>query len=137
MELVAFKGGVGYVNDSKATNVASTLAALGSYGGEVHAILGGSAKGEDYSALKAAAEASCAAVYLNGATADDLASALSGASVPVERHATLEEAFAAASQAAEQGETVLLSPAAASFDQFKNYEARGERFKELVAALQN
>jgi UDP-N-acetylmuramoylalanine--D-glutamate ligase len=135
MELIAFKGGVKYVNDSKATNVAATLAALGSYEGTAHALIGGSPKGEDFAALKAAVEAACAAVYLNGATATALAAALEGASVPVNSFGTLEEAFAAAAGSAQTGETVLLSPAAASFDQFKNYEARGERFRELVNAL--
>lgn len=135
MELIAIKGGVKYVNDSKATNVAATLAALGSYDHSAHALIGGSPKGEDFAALKAAVESSCAAVYLNGATATALAAALEGANVPVHTYGTLEEAFAAASAAAQTGETVLLSPAAASFDQFKNYEARGERFRELVTAL--
>jgi len=135
MELIGAWRGVKYVNDSKATNVAATLAALGSYAGSVHALIGGSPKGEDFSALKAAVDSSCAAVYLNGATAPALAAALEGAAVPVHSFATLDEAFAAASASAKQGQTVLLSPAAASFDQFKNYEARGERFRELASAL--
>jgi UDP-N-acetylmuramoylalanine--D-glutamate ligase len=135
MELIGVWRGVKYVNDSKATNVAATLAALGSYSGSAHALIGGSPKGEDFSALRDAVDRSCAAVYLNGATAPELAVALEGAAVPVHSFATLDEAFAAASAAAQQGQTVLLSPAAASFDQFKNYEARGERFRELASAL--
>jgi UDP-N-acetylmuramoylalanine--D-glutamate ligase len=135
MELVAVKRGVKYVNDSKATNVAATLAALGSYEKTAHALIGGSPKGEDFAALKSAVENSCAAVYINGATADELAQALDGASVPVSRFDTLDQAFAAAAAAAGPGETVLLSPAAASFDQFEDYAARGERFRELVVSL--
>lgn len=135
MELIAIKGGVRYINDSKATNVAATLAALGSYERSAHALIGGSPKGEDFVALKAAVESACAAVYLNGATAAELAQALEGAEVPVNTYESLDAAFAAASAAAEPGQTVLLSPAAASFDQFKNYEERGERFRELATAL--
>ncbi|MGK2878124.1 MAG: UDP-N-acetylmuramoyl-L-alanine--D-glutamate ligase [Solirubrobacterales bacterium] len=135
MELIAVKAGVKYVNDSKATNVAATLAALGSYEGSAHALIGGSPKGEDFADLRAAVDAACAAVYLNGATGPELAAALADAAAPVRSFASLETAFAAASEAAAPGQTVLLSPAAASFDQFKNYEARGERFRELVTAL--
>jgi UDP-N-acetylmuramoylalanine--D-glutamate ligase len=135
MELVAVKGGVRYVNDSKATNVAATLAALGSYQGTTHALIGGSPKGEDFAELKGAVESACAAVYLNGATAGELDSALEGVDLPIASFDSLEAAFAAASAAAKPGETVLLSPAAASFDQFKNYEARGERFRDLVDAV--
>jgi UDP-N-acetylmuramoylalanine--D-glutamate ligase len=135
MELVAIKGGVKYVNDSKATNVAATLAALGSYEGTAHALIGGSPKGEDFAALKAAVESACAAVYLNGETAPALATALEGANVPVNSFATIDEAFAAASAAAQSGDTVLLSPAAASYDQFKRFEERGDHFRELVNAV--
>jgi UDP-N-acetylmuramoylalanine--D-glutamate ligase len=135
MELIAIKGGVSYVNDSKATNVAATAAALGSYEQSARLLVGGSDKGEDFAPLAPAVDGACAAVYLNGATGEQLAAALGGATPPVSRFATLEEAFAAAAQDAAPGETVILSPAAASFDQFKNYEARGERFRELVEAL--
>ncbi|MBJ7459103.1 MAG: UDP-N-acetylmuramoyl-L-alanine--D-glutamate ligase [Thermoleophilaceae bacterium] len=135
MELIAVRAGVRYVNDSKATNVAATVAALASYEHSAHALIGGSPKGEDFTALKPAVESACVAVYLNGATAPELAQSLAGAAVPVHSFASLDEAFAAASMAALPGQTVLLSPAAASFDQFKNYEARGGRFRELVTAL--
>lgn len=135
MELIGARRGVKYVNDSKATNVAATQAALGSFDHDARLLIGGSAKGEDLSELKPAIEAGCAAVYLNGATAEELAKALDGSSVPVSRFATLGEAFAAAAEDATDGETVLLSPAGASFDQFKNYEARGEAFRDLFAAL--
>lgn len=137
VELVTVKRGVSYVNDSKATNVAATLAALGGYDGSARLLIGGSDKGESYDELRPAVEASCAAVYLNGDTAGALATALDGASTPVTTFATLDEAFAAAAADAQQGETVLLSPAAASFDQFKNYEARGDHFRELATALES
>jgi UDP-N-acetylmuramoylalanine--D-glutamate ligase len=98
-------------------------------------LVGGSSKGEDFAALKPAVEAAGAHVYLNGETADALAEALAGAGAEIRRFGRLEDAFAAAAEAAESGESVLLSPAAASFDQFQNYGERGERFKQLVAAL--
>lgn len=135
MEVVAIKHGVTYVNDSKATNVAATLAALGGYSGELHLLLGGSGKGEDYAPLLPAIDASCKAVYLCGANGPELAQTLVGAAKPVHSFADLESAFDAAAAAANAGEAVLLSPAAASFDQFANYEARGTRFRELVAQL--
>ncbi len=135
MELVTQHLGVDYINDSKATNVAATVAALASFKGTARLILGGSPKGEDYAPLRNAVESACAAVYLNGETSEDLASALAGIDTPVERFDKLAEAFGAASGSAEKGETVLLSPAAASFDQFANYEARGDAFRDLVAAL--
>jgi UDP-N-acetylmuramoylalanine--D-glutamate ligase len=135
MELLGARRGVNYVNDSKATNVAATAAALGSFSGDARLLIGGSAKGEDLAELRPAIEAGCAAVYLNGETAAELEAALDGSTVPSARYATLAEAFAAASSDARSGETVLLSPAAASFDQFENYEARGEAFRDLFAAL--
>lgn len=135
MELVGVRAGVTYINDSKATNVAATLAALGGFGGQARLLAGGSAKGEDLAPLKQAVDRACAAVYLSGETAAELERALAGTAVPVSRHTTLEAAFAAAAAEAKEGETVLLSPAAASFDQFADYEARGECFRELFAAL--
>ncbi|MFT4048654.1 MAG: UDP-N-acetylmuramoyl-L-alanine--D-glutamate ligase [Solirubrobacterales bacterium] len=135
VELVGVRRGVSYVNDSKATNVAATVAALGGFEKNARLVIGGSAKGEDLSELRPAVEAACAVVYLNGATAPQLEAALDGADVRIASFETLEEAFRAAAGEAEAGETVLLSPAAASFDQFKNYEARGDAFRELFAAL--
>jgi UDP-N-acetylmuramoylalanine--D-glutamate ligase len=135
MELVAVRRGVSYVNDSKATNVAAAEAALRSYDGSARAILGGSPKGENPSALRSAVETACAAVYVNGETAAELVQALAGVGVPVRSFDSLDAAFAAAAADAGPGETVLLTPAAASFDQFENYTARGEHFRELVAAL--
>jgi UDP-N-acetylmuramoylalanine--D-glutamate ligase len=134
LELVAELGGVRYVNDSKATNVASTLVAMQASADDapsVHLILGGQGKGQDFSPLRRAVESSCRAVYLIGEDAPLIAGALAGIDVPVELCETLERAVELARERARVGETVLLSPACASFDQFADFEARGERFREL------
>jgi UDP-N-acetylmuramoylalanine--D-glutamate ligase len=129
LEEVASLDGVLFVNDSKATNVASTLVALESFDTPIRLILGGQGKGEDYAPLRAPAAERCAGVYLIGEEAERLAAVVGG-----ERCGTLERAVDAAASAARTGEIVLLSPACASFDQFEDYEARGRAFKELVAA---
>jgi UDP-N-acetylmuramoylalanine--D-glutamate ligase len=129
LEEVATIGGVLYVNDSKATNVDSTLVALASFDAPIHLILGGQGKGEDYAPLRVPVAERCAGVYLIGEEADRLAAVVGG-----ERSETLERAVAAAAAAARPGEVVLLSPACASFDQFEDFEARGRAFKEMVAA---
>jgi UDP-N-acetylmuramoylalanine--D-glutamate ligase len=129
LEEVARRAGVLYVNDSKATNVASTLVALEAFpAGRIHLILGGQGKGQDFSALRGPVAARCRAVYLIGEDAPLIAQALAGAGVPVSECGELERAVAVARAAAAPGEVVLLSPACASFDQFADYEARGERF---------
>lgn len=136
LERVAEIGGVLYVNDSKATNVAAAEAALGSFEERgVHAILGGSLKGGSFDGLWPAVKANCCAAYLIGEAADALEEALSPAGVPLHRSETLARAVADATEAADAGDVVLLAPACASFDQFKDYEARGERFREIVGAL--
>ncbi len=133
LEEVARRGGVLYVNDSKATNVASALVALEAFpAGAVHLILGGQGKGQDFSALREPVEQRCRAVYLIGEDSALLAAALTGASVTVHECGDLERAFAQAAAAARAGEVVLLSPACASFDQFTDFEARGQRFRELA-----
>jgi UDP-N-acetylmuramoylalanine--D-glutamate ligase len=125
--------GVAYVNDSKATNVASTLVALASFDGGVHLILGGLGKGQDFTPLRAPVADRCRAVYLIGRDAELIADALDGAGVPLVRAGDLERAVAAARAAARPGEVVLLSPACASFDQYSSFEERGDHFKQLVA----
>jgi UDP-N-acetylmuramoylalanine--D-glutamate ligase len=134
LEEVARRDGVLYVNDSKATNVASTLVALHAFADAtgVHLILGGQAKSQDFTPLRVPVERACRAVYLIGQDAPAIASALNGASVPVLECGDLERAVAEAERAAASGEVVVLSPACASFDQFADFEARGERFRELV-----
>ena len=134
LQEVACRDGVLYVNDSKATNIASTQVALGAFidGGPIHLILGGQGKGQDFTALRDAVRRSCRAVYLIGEDAPVIAAALAGADVQLRESGTLERAVAEAGMAAVSGEVVLLSPACASFDQFTDFEARGERFSELV-----
>jgi UDP-N-acetylmuramoylalanine--D-glutamate ligase len=131
LEEVAERDGVLYYNDSKATNVAATLVALEAFEGGVHLILGGRAKRENFTRLRQPVAAVCAAAYLIGEAAPEIHTALDGA-VPLHDCGDLEHAVAAASTAARPGEAVLLSPACASYDQFANFEERGERFKELV-----
>jgi UDP-N-acetylmuramoylalanine--D-glutamate ligase len=133
LEEVALRDGVRWVNDSKATNVASTVVALDAFGvGVVHLILGGQGKGQDFSALWGPVEKSCKAVYLIGEDAPGLAATLEGVSIPVHECEDLERAVSAVREATRLGDVVLLSPACASFDQFADFEARGERFRELA-----
>ena len=132
LELVAELGGVEYVNDSKATNVAATLRALVAYDDEpVRLILGGSRKGENFAPLAAALGPNVRAVYVIGETADELARAIPNTI----RAGDLATAVERAATAAQPGEVVLLSPACASYDQFRDFEERGEEFKRLVANL--
>ena len=133
LEFVAEVEGVSFVNDSKATNVEATISALESFDGGIHLILGGSFKGEPFDGLVPAVAGRCRAVYLIGETADQLAGSLAPAEgLDLRRSGDLETAVSEAAAAAGPGETVLLSPACASFDQFSDYEARGDRFRELV-----
>jgi UDP-N-acetylmuramoylalanine--D-glutamate ligase len=137
LEEVTTLDGVLYVNDSKATNVASTLVALDAFAGRrVHLIAGGQGKGQDFSALADAVQRGCAGVYLIGEDAPALAVALGAVATPVCDCTDLRQALYAAREAAAEGDVVLLSPACASFDQFADFEARGERFRELVSDMQ-
>jgi UDP-N-acetylmuramoylalanine--D-glutamate ligase len=138
LELVAEIGGVRFVNDSKATNVASATVGLRAFEGGVHAILGGSEKDESFAPLVDPVRERCAAVHLIGAAADRLARELAPvleAGIELHRAADLEDAVRRAAAAASRGEVVLLSPACASFDAFDNYEQRGDRFHEIVRGL--
>jgi UDP-N-acetylmuramoylalanine--D-glutamate ligase len=133
LEEVARVGEVLYVDDSKATNVASAVVGIRSFPGGVHAILGGRGKGEDYGPLAVAVSERCRAAYLVGEEAARLAAALDGVPVPVRRCGDLERAVAAARAAAAPGDVVLLSPACASYDQYRSFVERGDHFKTLVA----
>jgi UDP-N-acetylmuramoylalanine--D-glutamate ligase len=135
LELIATVDGVAFVNDSKATNVASTLVALRSYPGGVHLIAGGRGKQQDFSPLAAVAAERCAGIYLIGDATPALAAALEPSGVPIAACGDLPAALATARRAAQPGETVLLSPACASFDQYADFEARGEHFRTLVEGL--
>jgi UDP-N-acetylmuramoylalanine--D-glutamate ligase len=135
LERVAEVGGVTYVNDSKATNVAAAAAALRSFESGVHAILGGSLKGEDFGGLAEPVAERCEAAYLTGPAAAPIEAALAGTGVPLHRADGLDDAFARAATAARPSQVVLLAPACASFDEFSDYEERGERFRRLVEEL--
>ncbi len=132
-ERVADIGGVRYINDSKGTNVGATEAALRGLGGERNILLiaGGQGKGADFSQLQRAAEQHCKLLVLLGEDASLLQQALS-TSAPVTMVSSLDEAFDVAVAHAEPGDTVLLSPACASFDMFNGYAERGETFRALV-----
>jgi UDP-N-acetylmuramoylalanine--D-glutamate ligase len=132
LELVAEVGGVRFVNDSKATNTAAARRALAAYNVPLHVILGGSRKGESFDELAAEVHGRA---YLIGETAAELAAALDRAGVPYVQCGELASAVAAAAQAARAGEVVLLSPACASYDQFHDFEHRGEEFRRLVQNL--
>ncbi|HEX6689503.1 MAG TPA: UDP-N-acetylmuramoyl-L-alanine--D-glutamate ligase [Solirubrobacterales bacterium] len=138
LEQVAEVGGVSFVNDSKATNVASAVVGIGAFEHGVHAILGGSEKDETFAPLLDPLRERATACYLTGATADRLAAELAPVladGVELHRCADLEDAVRRAAAAARPGEVVLLSPACASFDAFANFEQRGDRFREIVAEL--
>ena len=134
LEEVATLDGVLYVNDSKATNVSSAARAIESFFAGVHLILGGSLKGGGFEELREPVAERCHACYLIGEAADRLAADLAEAGVPLRRSGDLETAVAQARAAAKPGEVVLLSPACASYDQFRDYEQRGERFRALISA---
>jgi UDP-N-acetylmuramoylalanine--D-glutamate ligase len=134
LETITRRDGVEFVNDSKATNVASTLVALRAYAGGVHLIAGGRGKFQDFTPLAPAVAEHCRAVYLIGEAAEEIGAALAKSGVPVQQCGELDRAVAAASAAARAGDTVLLSPACASYDQYPDFEARGDRFRDLVEA---
>jgi len=137
LELVAESGGVRFVNDSKATNTAAARRALTAYEAPLHLILGGSLKGERFVEFAAdVARANVVTAYLIGEAAEPLATDLGYANVPFLVSTTLEHAVAEAAGAAEAGQIVLLSPACASYDQFRDFEHRGEEFRRLVENLQ-
>ena len=134
LEEVADAGGVLWVNDSKATNPAAARVGIEAFEGGVHLIAGGSLKGGGFEELREPVASRCRAVYLIGEAADRLASDLADTGVTLRQEGELERAVDAAHEAAEPGDVVLLSPACASFDQFHDYEARGDRFRELARA---
>jgi UDP-N-acetylmuramoylalanine--D-glutamate ligase len=137
LELVAERGGVRYVNDSKATNTAAARRALTAFDAPLHLILGGSLKGERFNAFAdEVARANVQTAYLIGEAAEPLADDLAQAGVPFLLATTLERAVGEAASAARPGDVVLLSPACASYDQFRDFEHRGEEFRRLVENLQ-
>jgi len=139
VELVRELDGVRYYDDSKGTNVGSTVAALKGLGGQeagkVVLIAGGEGKGQDFSPLREPVSTAARRVILIGLDAPLIEAALAGAGVPLERAGSMEAAIHLAAQHACPGDAVLLSPACASFDMFRNYKHRGEVFNAAVQAL--
>lgn len=141
VELVAEHEGVRYYDDSKGTNVGSTVAALegladpGSAGARVVLIAGGDGKGQDFTPLAPAVAKAARAVVLIGRDAPLIEATLLATGVPLLRATTLDEAVTTAANSARRGDAVLLSPACASFDMFRNYAHRGDVFRAAVEAL--
>jgi UDP-N-acetylmuramoylalanine--D-glutamate ligase len=135
LELVRERGGVRWINDSIATNTFAVRRGIEAYDAPVRLILGGRPKGEDFVPFAHWLPDHVRAVYLVGEAADELARALDGAGRTYERVGTIAGAVAAAAGEAEPGDVVLLSPACASYDQFENFEQRGDEFRRLVNEL--
>ena len=134
LEFVRTIGGVGYYNDSKATSVDATLKAISAFESGLWIILGGKDKDSDYTVLREPLHAKARAALLIGAAASKIEKHL-GDAVPIIQCGTLAVAVDRASRSAAAGDTVLLAPACASFDQFQSFEHRGRVFKDLVNAL--
>ena len=138
VELVGEAHRVRWYDDSKGTNVGSTVAALAGLArrdSKIVLIAGGDGKGQDFSPLKDAVMRSARALVLIGRDAPRIEAAVAGAGVPVRRAASMEEAVNCAAQSARSGDAVLLSPACASFDMFRDYEHRGEVFRAAVQGI--
>ncbi len=135
MSRIAERGGVAFIDDSKATTVAAAIAALEGLGRKAVLIAGGDGKGQDFSPLAVAVGRHCRAVVLIGRDAPRVHAALRGSPVHCERTATLEQAVAVAAGLAQAGDAVLLSPACASLDMFRDFAHRGEVFRAAVQAL--
>ena len=132
LQPVAERDGVLWVNDSKATNVAAAVVALRSFGDRpVHVILGGTGKGEDYGPLREPLAAYAHRAYVIGDEAGRIASAIDDV-VAVTRSGTLEQAVADAREASAAGDVILLAPACASYDQFRDFEHRGQVFTDMA-----
>jgi UDP-N-acetylmuramoylalanine--D-glutamate ligase len=134
-ELIAVLDDVGYYDDSKGTNVGATVAALSGLGKRCLLIAGGEGKGQDFSPLAAPVQAHARAVFLIGRDAPRLREALADTGVPITDCASLEDAVAQARALGQLGDAVLLSPACASFDMFRDYAHRSEVFAAAVRAL--
>src|SRR3954463_15531117 len=135
LELVRELRGVRYVNDSKATNTAAARRGVAAYDAPLHLILGGSLKGEDFGPFARDLPANVRSIHLIGEATDELAAALDAAGRTYERDGLLVRALSSAARAAQPGDVVLLSPACASYDQFDNFEMRGDAFRVLVEEL--
>jgi UDP-N-acetylmuramoylalanine--D-glutamate ligase len=136
LELIGELDGVRFVNDSKATNTAAARRGIAAYAGQpLRLILGGSLKGESFDELAEELPASVRSIDLIGEATEDLAASLARAGRTFRRSGDLATAVGAAAGDAEPGDVVLLSPACASYDQFRDFEERGETFRRLVGEL--
>jgi len=135
VQKVAEVEGVSFYDDSKGTNVGATVAALNGMRRKVVLIAGGDGKGQDFAPLKPAVANSSRAVVLIGRDREEIARALAGSGVPLLRAADMEEAVQTSFEQAREGDAVLLSPACASFDMFRNYEHRAQVFVDAVKRL--
>ena len=135
MQRVAEIRGITWVNDSKATNIGACVAALEGYDRKVILIAGGDAKGADMQELAPVIIEKAKAVVLMGRDAPLIEQALNGSTVPTYRAENMVQAVRMAADVAERGDSVLLSPACASLDQYKNYQDRGNKFAKAVLAL--
>jgi UDP-N-acetylmuramoylalanine--D-glutamate ligase len=135
VQLVAQAHGVRFYDDSKGTNVGATVAALEGMREPVVLIAGGDGKGQDFTPLEPAVAAKARAVVLIGRDGPALGHALRGAGVPLERAGSMDEAVEKAFELAREGDAVLLSPACASFDMFRDYKHRGDAFAEAARAI--
>jgi UDP-N-acetylmuramoylalanine--D-glutamate ligase len=136
LEFTAEINGVRYYNDSKATSVDAAMKAIDSFPGNLWVILGGTDKGSDYRVMREKLKAKAKAALLIGAAEEKITSHLEGA-LPLIHSGTIAQAVKEASAQARPGDIVLLAPACSSFDQFQNYEQRGQVFKQLVKDLQH
>jgi UDP-N-acetylmuramoylalanine--D-glutamate ligase len=135
LEKVGERDGVTFYDDSKGTNPGATMKAIEGFAdGTVHLILGGRNKDADLATLTPMIARKARRAYLIGEAAEELAAALEGA-IPFERSETLDRAVRSAAGQARQGEAIVLSPACASFDQFRNFNHRGDVFQELARAI--
>ena len=137
MERVALRGGVEWLDDSKGTNVGATVAALKGLSRKAVLILGGEGKGQNFAPLSPAIRESAKHVLLIGRDAALIEKAIAASGVPMERVESMEQAVARAAQLSASGGTVLLSPACASFDMFRDYKHRGDVFAAAVRGLKN
>lgn len=135
VEVIATIDDVDYVDDSKGTNVGATVAALDGLAQKIVLIAGGDGKGQDFAPLVAPVARWCRAVMLIGRDAPAIRDTLAETGVPLADHATLESAVHAAADLAEPGDAVLLSPACASLDMFRNYAHRADVFRAAVDAI--
>ena len=134
MQFVARKSGADFINDSKATNVGAAIASVNAVDDYVVLVAGGQGKGGDFEHLAKSVHAKLRAAVLIGEDADALERAFAGL-CPTHRATDMRDAVRAAAGLAEPGDTVLLAPACASFDQYENYQARGDDFRHAVAEL--